>query len=70
MRKSAQIPVRTVFAILLTAAMISIFPGHAQLAGDGDATAQALADRLGKDDGYALSVLYSGDLHGSLDTCG
>ena len=70
MRKTAQIPVRTIFAILLTAAIISIFPAHAQLAGDGDAAAQALAERLGKDDGYALSILYSGDLHGSLETCG
>jgi hypothetical protein len=69
-RKSAQIPVRTVFAILVSAAIISIFPGHAQLAGDDGPAAQALAERLGKDDGFALSVLYSGDLHGSLETCG
>jgi len=29
-----------------------------------------LKDRLAEDDGYALAVMYGGDVHGSLETCG
>jgi hypothetical protein len=29
-----------------------------------------IRDRLGEDDGYAFAVLYGGDVHGSLETCG
>ena len=58
---------RIAFALLLAGAIISTYPIHAQLRSDG---AQPVLDRLGKDDGYALAVHYSGDLHGSLETCG
>lgn len=27
-------------------------------------------ERLSNDDGYAFAVLYGGDIHGSLETCG
>ena len=29
-----------------------------------------LKERLGEDDGYAIAVLFGGDIHGSLETCG
>jgi hypothetical protein len=29
-----------------------------------------LKERLGEDDGYALAIMYGGDTHGSLETCG
>jgi len=41
-----------------------------QTAGAAKADEQPLLDRLGKDDGYALAIHYSGDMHGSLETCG
>lgn len=69
-RLSAQTAVRVVFAIMLSGAMISTFPTSAQQkASDGKPSATML-ERLGKDDGYALAIHFSGDLHGSLETCG
>lgn len=50
--------------------MISIFPSQAQLAGGDGPMPKSLLEKLGADDGFALSIQYSGDLHGSLDTCG
>ena len=70
MRKTAQTAARFVFAILLTGAIISTFPTSAQQRPDASQAAQMLVERLGKDDGYALAIHYSGDLHGSLETCG
>ena len=70
MRKTAQTAARFVFAILLTGAIISTFPTLAQQRVDASQAAQQLVERLGKDDGYALAIHYSGDLHGSLETCG
>ena len=70
MRKTAQTAARFVFAILLTGAIISTFPTLAQPRGDTGQPSQQLLERLGKDDGYALAIHYSGDLHGSLETCG
>ena len=67
MSKSAQIPARFAFALLLVGAIISTSPIFAQPGPDG---AQPVQERLGKDDGYALAIHYSGDLHGSLETCG
>lgn len=29
-----------------------------------------IKERLGEDDGYALAIMYGGDVHGSLETCG
>jgi hypothetical protein len=50
--------------------MISTFPTLAQQRPDAGQASPQLAERLGKDDGYALAIHYSGDLHGSLETCG
>jgi hypothetical protein len=55
---------------LLTGAIISTFPISAQPRGDGTTASAPLLERLGKDDGYAVAIHYSGDLHGSLETCG
>ena len=70
MRKTAQTAARFVFAILLTSAIISTFPISAQPRVDGTTPSAQMLERLGKDDGYALAIHYSGDLHGSLETCG
>lgn len=29
-----------------------------------------IKERLGEDDGYALTIMYGADIHGSLETCG
>lgn len=29
-----------------------------------------LKERLGEDDGYSFAIMYGGDTHGSLETCG
>jgi hypothetical protein len=29
-----------------------------------------IKERLGDDDGYAFAIMYSADIHGSLETCG
>jgi hypothetical protein len=29
-----------------------------------------LQERLGEDDGYSFAILYSSDIHGSLEPCG
>ena len=58
---------RIAFALLLAGAIISTTPLFAQQSADAT---QATMERLGKDDGYAIAVHYSGDLHGSLETCG
>jgi hypothetical protein len=69
--KTAQTAARFVFAILLSGALINTIPVTAQqTAGAAKADEQPLLDRLGKDDGYALAIHYSGDMHGSLETCG
>jgi hypothetical protein len=68
--KSAQTAARFVFAILLSGAIINIFPTLAQQRPAAAPAQQQIAERLGKDDGYALAIHYSGDLHGSLETCG
>ena len=70
MRKTAQTAARFIFAMLLSGAIISTFPTLAQQRADAGQPSQMLLDRLGKDDGYALAIHYSGDLHGSLETCG
>ena len=70
MRVSAQTAVRVVFAILLSGAMISTFPTSAQLRGGDAKPSPTLVERMGKDDGYALAIHYSGDIHGSLEVCG
>lgn len=74
MRTTVHIVSRHLIAIALTAAFISTFPALAQQGAAPGPQAQPaapnVAERLGKDDGYALSVLYSGDMHGSLETCG
>jgi hypothetical protein len=69
-RKSAQTPLRIIFALLLVGAIISTSPTFAQPGLDGPNAANPAQDRLGKDDGYAIAIHYSGDLHGSLETCG
>ena len=67
-------PASFLLTFLLTAAFISTSAIAAQpgspAGGDTVAVNPQLAERLGKDDGFALSVLYSGDMHGSLETCG
>lgn len=68
MRKTAQTAARSIFALLLAGAMISTIPVDAQPAAEPDSG--AMAERLGNDDGFALSIQYSGDLNGSLETCG
>lgn len=70
MRKTAQTVARFVFAILLSGAMISTIPVSAQQSAAAGDLSGPMLDRLGKDDGYALAIHYSGDLHGSLETCG
>lgn len=77
MRKTVHTVSRHLVAILLSAAFISTFPALAQQTAPAAAAAPAakpagpsVDERLGKDDGYALSVLYSGDMQGSLETCG
>jgi hypothetical protein len=50
--------------------MISTIPVPAQQSAAAGGLSPALLERLGKDDGYALAIHYSGDLHGSLETCG
>jgi hypothetical protein len=50
--------------------MISTIVGSAQQAHAARPDAEELAARLGNDEGFALSLLYSADLNGSLDTCG
>jgi len=68
--KSAQTAARFVFAILLSGAIINTFPTWAQQRAAATGSPQPIDERLGKDDGYALAIHYSGDLHGSLETCG
>jgi hypothetical protein len=29
-----------------------------------------IKERLGEDDGYSFAIMYGGDTHGSLETCG
>ncbi|MFY9557824.1 MAG: hypothetical protein WAV20_18380 [Blastocatellia bacterium] len=29
-----------------------------------------IKERLGEDDGYAFTIMYGADIHGSLETCG
>ena len=70
MRRSALTAARTAFSFLLTAAIISTIAGGAQPAVAGGPHEGDVAERLGTDDGFVLSILYSGDLHGSLETCG
>lgn len=75
MQKAAKLAVVFVFAFVSAGAIFSIFPTEAQLAGtDTQANSQAneklIAERVGKDDGYSLVVDVSGDLEGSLETCG
>jgi hypothetical protein len=50
--------------------MISIFPAVTQHADDGDLKAKLRQERLGTDDGFVMTINYSADLHGNLDTCG
>ena len=35
-----------------------------------DLNSPKIKERLGEDDGFALTILYGGDIHGSLETCG
>ena len=70
MRRTAQLAAITILAILFSSAIISTFPGSTQQADGSAHGAGALAERLGPDDGYAFAVHFSGDLAGSLDTCG
>ncbi len=35
-----------------------------------DINSPKIKERLGEDDGFALAILYGGDIHGSLETCG
>jgi hypothetical protein len=68
--RTAQTAACFIFAIFLSGAMISTFPTYAQQRPDAAQVNAQMAERLGKDDGYALAIQYSGDLHGSLETCG
>lgn len=70
MRTMAQTTARYLLAILLSGAIISIFPHGTQPALAGASDTSALEERIGKDDGFMLSILVSGDTHGSLETCG
>lgn len=71
MRRKLQTLAKLTLAILLAGAWISTSPVHAQLgAKAGGVNPKALAERLGADDGYAVSIQFSGDMHGSLETCG
>ena len=66
-----QSTVKLTLAILLAGAWISTTPVSAQLGAPKAAgNPKALAERLGTDDGYAVSIQFSGDMHGSLETCG
>ena len=58
------------FAILVTGGIFSISPLTAQRASADTEMSKMLQERLGVDDGYALTIHYSGDLQGSLETCG
>lgn len=70
-RRTLQTTVNLTLAILLAGAWISTTPVSAQLGGQpGGVNPKALAERVGTDDGYAVSIQFSGDLHGSLETCG
>jgi hypothetical protein len=67
--RTTKLAVTWLFASALAAAIFSTFAGQAQQAStDGGNT--LLAERLGKDDGYAAAIHYSADIHGSLETCG
>jgi hypothetical protein len=67
--RTTKIAVAFVFASALAVAFFSTNVGQAQqTAADGGD--KALAARLGADDGYALAIHYSADIHGSLETCG
>ena len=70
MRKTAQTVARPLFVSLLAVAMISTIVGSAQQAHAAPPDAEEFAARLGNDGGFVFSLLYSGDLNGSLDTCG
>lgn len=70
MLKSAQTAARFGLATLLSCVLISTIQVGAQQTATTAQAPQPLAERLGKDDGYALAIHYSGDLHGSLETCG
>ena len=35
-----------------------------------DINSPKIKERLGDDDGFAVTILYGGDIHGSLETCG
>ncbi|MFL6214260.1 MAG: hypothetical protein ACJ74J_10265 [Blastocatellia bacterium] len=35
-----------------------------------DINSPKIKERLGEDNGYAMAILYSADIHGSLETCG
>jgi hypothetical protein len=37
---------------------------------DFDLNDPKIKERLGQDDGYAFAIMYGGDVHGSLETCG
>lgn len=74
MSKTPQVFLKSLFALLLIAVLINTSPALAQQkAAAAQPAAQAsaqMAERLGKDDGYSLVIQYSGDLNGSLETCG
>ena len=71
LRNTLQTTVNLTLALLLSTAWISTTPVQAQLGSpSGGVNAKAMAERLGADDGFAVSLQYSGDIHGSLETCG
>ena len=70
MLKTPQVFLKTVFAILASAILINTTPALAQQKAGATGPSSQMTERLGKDDGYSLVIQYSGDLNGSLETCG
>jgi len=69
-RRKLQTAASLTLATLFVCALISTTPVLAQLGARPEGNPKAIAERLGADDGYAVSILFSGDTHGSLETCG
>lgn len=71
MRTKLQTTAKLALAILVAVSWISTANVQAQLgAPQAAVNSKALAERLGPDDGYAVTISFSGDTHGSLETCG
>jgi hypothetical protein len=68
--RAARVPSIIVSGFVLAAVLFSTLTAGAQQSLSEATRARLLAERLGKDDGFALTILASADLVGSLEMCG